>query len=311
MTVVSRPYRGESDIPALVMLINACADADQTEDHTSVEELAWELEDPELVAGRSVQIWEQAGVPVALAVLSVHQHDAVLDAGIWFRTLPAVRPGFDDLVLTWAITQVERQRQAEGAIQAVLHSGARADQPERLAALTRHGFRERRHYYDMERSLESLPMVQLPQGCRFRQVQGAVDAEAWVLLYNHTFVEHEGFRLLTAVQLIDDMTDPLYRPEGDLLVVDQDDQPVAFVRYWLDEQGRGIIRLLGTRPDQRRRGIGKALLHQACVGLAEFGAQSAWLSVDTPSPHSVLHWYLREGFVVQHTIVVCERQIGG
>jgi GNAT superfamily N-acetyltransferase len=67
-----------------------------------------------------------------------------------------------------------------------------------------------------------------------------------------------------------------YRPDLDFVLEANDGSPVAFALAWLDSESRvAEFEPLGTHPDYRRRGLGRALLLMALRRLRTAGASDA------------------------------------
>ncbi|MCJ7710953.1 MAG: GNAT family N-acetyltransferase, partial [Chloroflexi bacterium] len=95
--------------------------------------------------------------------------------------------------------------------------------------------------------------------------------------------------------------DPRFR--RDLVVVAwQGDAPVACLSNFLepapDGTVRGYLESLATRPDHRRRGLGRAAMAESLRRLREAGAASAWLGVDLDNRNQALTLYEACGFRV-------------
>lgn len=73
---------------------------------------------------------------------------------------------------------------------------------------------------------------------------------------------------------------------------------VACALLWKETNGRGWVKDLAVREDQRGRGLAKALLLHAFREYADRGATSVGLKVDSTNPTGAPQLYERVGFVV-------------
>jgi len=77
---------------------------------------------------------------------------------------------------------------------------------------------------------------------------------------------------------------PLYRRDLDLVAEAPDGSLAGFTTTWFDDVTRtGFFEPVGTHPDHRRRGLGRALLVEGMRRLAWYGAEIAYTSSYGPS----------------------------
>ena len=83
---------------------------------------------------------------------------------------------------------------------------------------------------------------------------------------------------------------PDYRKEQDLYVVAPDGEFVSFCILWWDERNRiGILEPMGTVPEHRRKGLARAVVHEAVRRAAALGAEKVVVGAG-------LEFYLAIGF---------------
>jgi len=156
-----------------------------------------------------------------------------------------------------------------------------------------------RPFWRMDRrSLEELPVAPLPPGYRLAPL---VDRREAAVVFNRSFAEHWRFQALDP----DDLP-PTDRPrELELLAVTDAGVPAAVV--WcelathdpdLRRQPVGVVEVVGTLPEHRRRGLAYALTAAALRRLRGRGAASASLYVDGLNPTRAYDVYGRLGFSV-------------
>jgi ribosomal protein S18 acetylase RimI-like enzyme len=168
-----------------------------------------------------------------------------------------------------------------------------------------------RPFWRMDRrSLEEVPHAPLPPGYRLATM---VDRREAAAVFNRSFAEHWRFQALDP----DDLP-PASRPrELELMAVTDDGTPAAVV--WcevathdpdLRPQPVGVVDVVGTLPEHRRRGLAYALTAAALRRLRGRGAASASLYVDGLNPTRAYDVYSRLGFSVAYQYDVFERELG-
>ena len=305
--ILERGCEGESDISAMVELINAVAASDGTDDGTSINELRGDLRAPQMDAQRDARLWfTPDGSLVGVSVLWRPASGDPLDAFVPITVHPAYREqGIDDRIVDWAAARM-RFLSAERGVRARLLSGAREDQPAKLATLERLGFERAREFVRMRRALDiPIPEPVLPDGFVLRRLAGADEVPAWVELYNLSFVDHFNHHELTVANRLHWLTEAHYRAEQDLVAVAPDGTLAAFCKCYIDsdENARngwnaGWISLLGTRRGYRNIGLGRAMLHAGLRQLKHDGVDTALLGVDADSPTGATRLYQAAGFEV-------------
>ena len=162
------------------------------------------------------------------------------------------------------------------------------------------GLSPARPFWRMDRSnLEDLPATRLP--AEYQLAEGPpwrVAADT----YNRAFEEHWRHSPLSP-----DLP-PEQRPRDlELLAVTREAKPAALAWGELEEhdaavdrrpQPVGIVGVVGTLPQHRRRGLGSALTAEALRRLRGRGARSASLYVDGLNPTRAYDVYRRLGFEV-------------
>jgi GNAT superfamily N-acetyltransferase len=202
-------------------------------------------------------------------------------------------------LLSWGL----RFSQAAGAVAAQVWWPRDAD----TAELTRLGLSRVRSFWRMDRAdLEEIPRAPLPDQYR---LQAGVEPRMAAETFNRAFADHWRFASITAGQVPPTSTGS----ELCLLALAPDGDPAAVVwstveRHEVDSRPQpvGLVNVVGTVPDHRRRGLALALTAEALRRLREQGAASASLYVDALNPTRAYELYRRLGFQVAYEFEVFE-----
>lgn len=163
----------------------------------------------------------------------------------------------------------------------------------------RHGFQRVRTYWLMERPGMTPPVIVWPRGIETRIFDGSDGMiEDWNRVYNRSFARHYHF----AVTTVDDERAIAARTgfeASGLLLAYRDGRCVGFCRNQLFGH-RGEIGILGTDPDARGIGLGRALLRWGVNWLLEHRSARVTLTVEGEN-ETALGLYRSEGFEIADT----------
>jgi ribosomal protein S18 acetylase RimI-like enzyme len=204
------------------------------------------------------RLWEEDGRVVAYAWLI---RPRTLDWQIDPR-----RPELLDDVIDWFEAEAD-----EGPPETT----ARADDAGVVEALTRRGYQEvtgEPWLAVLARDLDALPEPDPPAGYRLRTMRGDDDVERRVEVHRAAFepsrVTVESYRNV--------MRTWPYRADLDCIAESADGTFAAYALAWLDDENRvGELEPVGTHPDHRRRGLGRAVNLLALHRLRHAGAELA------------------------------------
>ncbi|MGH7730962.1 MAG: GNAT family N-acetyltransferase [Candidatus Eiseniibacteriota bacterium] len=180
--------------------------------------------------------------------------------------------------------------------------------PAAVGFAARHGFRHVRNFWRMERPLGTVGKPQWPAGIVVRTYDGSDRALAGFNdAYNRAFASHyhyvrsslEDTRVITAQRH--------FRPDG-LALAYREDECVGFCRN-ARYGDPGEVALIGTVPEARGIGLGRALLRWGVAWLQDDFARPVYLMVDGEN-ESALRLYRSEGFQVALTRLHWSRAIG-
>lgn len=317
-TLVARPYAGEADLQPIVDLLEACEVVDRLEDNFSLDELRHEMTDPGLDPARDVRLWEDArGALTGFAVLWIREPQEVLDGFLWIKVHPEARGGrIEPEIIAWAEERI-REAATEHGVVARLRTATRDTDAARAALLEAHDFTPVRHFFRMARPLDRpIPEPQFPPGFTLRHLAGEHEAEAWVAMFNESFIDHWNHHPMTVEEFRYARALPHYQAEQDLIAIAPDGTFAAFCYCLIDStenartgRNEGWIRVLGTRRSFRRIGLGRAMLLAGLHRLKADGAETAVLGVDAANPTGALRLYEEAGFHRIHTFISYGKEV--
>ncbi|HET9224871.1 MAG TPA: GNAT family N-acetyltransferase [Roseiflexaceae bacterium] len=303
LSIISRSYVGEADLPAIVAMLKTCETADRLDENITIDDLRLEFAMPEVDIAHDVRLWvDTDGALLGFGQIWFHPKAEDPDSFVWYKVHPDARGGdLDDQIVAWGERRTREAAQERG-VRLRYRAMAHASEPERIAFLERSSFVVDRYFQRMARPLDTtVAAPQLPDG--FRLVAGPHDPAAWAELFNESFVDHWNHEPWTADKVQLWQSEPHYRPDIDLVAVAPDSTLAAFCWGGLDPEinassglQEGHIGLLGSRRGYRGIGLGRAMLFAGLRALAAAGARSASLSVDADSPTGATRLYESAGF---------------
>ncbi len=306
LTLTMRPLAiaTETDLEAIANLLNTCEQVDRLDAGTSVSELRTEFDEPSLDKARDIRLWEDADSKlIGFGELGIPESGEVIDGWLWYRVHPSARGGsLEKEIFAWG-EQRMREVGLERGVRVQLRCHVRDDKPYYITVAESCSFRADRYFLTMERSLaEPIPEPQFPPGFTLRDA-GHQDAEAWVEMYNQTFIDHWNHHDITVDPVKYSLTTPNYKPELDLVAVAPDGTFAGFCYCAIhpednDRTGRkeGWIGILGTRRGFRKMGLARAMLLSGMQQLKAAGMDTAKLGVDTQNPNNASQLYESVGF---------------
>ncbi len=229
--------------------------------------------------------------------------------GRWAMTRLGVREPFRRRGLASALIEASATRLPErwpGCHELCL--GAWLPSAEAASFAARHGFRHARYYWLMECPNDRPVEIHWPAGIETRVFDGSLHAfEDWNDAYNASFAEHYHGVRGTVADTRALMARPDVRADSCLLAY-RGDRCVGFCRNDL-YPARGEVAILGTVPEARGIGLGRALLRWGVQWLQRAGAPRITLIVDGEN-ESALRLYRSEGFETVRTREIWSRPMG-
>jgi mycothiol synthase len=162
-----------------------------------------------------------------------------------------------------------------------LVSGARQDDPKRIAFLEGHDFRYRGEFTEVNMLQwlgKPIPEPEIPSGYQVRSVAEAGETS------NRAAAHREVWQPWTVGNISDEdyarfMQLPGYRRDLDVVAISPDGVIAAFVNGWLDPVNRiGDFGPVGARPAYRRRGLTRAVLLEGLRRMQACGMERVCVS---------------------------------
>lgn len=279
MTFNSRPYQ-PADLPILCDFVSECQRRSAIPSgFIHAGDVAWRILLNQQ-AERDVCLWQQQGKLVGL----VMQKDLLIDLTI----APWLAEAQQKELLEGMLAQAEHQTSRlnpEGTLTVAVSKTAALF----LKVVQSRGFvHDGEVFYSFERSLLDVPPLELPQGFVVRHPDPH-ELERRTAL--HRAVWQSAKMTLDLYQTV--RAAPVYRPDLDLVVVNPEGEFVAYCIVWYDPNTKtGEFEPVGTHPDWRRKGLGKAVLIEGFHRLRNLGAEKALVSFFAKN----LEYYQSAGF---------------
>jgi ribosomal protein S18 acetylase RimI-like enzyme len=206
------------------------------------------------------------------------------------------------------LDHAERQARVRG-FDYVAATAVPEDEP-LYGAVTRNGYTLDREILRMWRMLDGdLPEPVWADGAAPRAYADA-DAERVHALLDEAYAgwdrdyvsrSHEGW--LSFMTAHDDFDPAMW------FLVERDDELVACILHWKEQQGHGWVKDLVVRESERGRGLGKALLQHGFCAYAARGADRVGLKVDATNPTGAPQLYERLGFVTDQRLGIWTKRL--
>jgi mycothiol synthase len=303
-----RRYRGEADLPGMVEVFNASAQADSIERTSTLEDLAkvysnLKNSDPQ----RDMVITEINGVLVGYSRVT---WGVELDGTRIYEHFGFLKPewrgkGLGMALVSWAEARL-REIAADHPDTGPRFLGGWAfdTQTTMIGVFEKAGYKPIRYGYHMLRpDLENIPDAPLPGGLEVRPVKpehlhAIWEAEA------EAFLDHWGASEPAEGDYERWLNETPFQPHLWQVAWDGD-QVAGMVRTFIDEKQnakfgrkRGYTENISTRRPWRKRGMARALMAQSMRLQKELGMAETALSVDAFNPSGALQLYQSMGFQV-------------
>lgn len=310
----ARRFSGSADFPGMVALINACNEADGSDERVTLaeievnysnldhsnpfEDMVLVESDGEIVAYTRSDWWQETDGP-RVSIVWAHVHPAV-------RHLGVIRSLFE-----WAEERAREVARDDPAPEKVFDGFADSkSQPEFVEVYESRGFEPITYVADMVRPhLDDIPDHPLPGGVEIRPVTADQLRAIWEADVE-AFRDHWGFSEPTESRFRRFLDDP-NRDESLWKVAWSGDRVVSQVRSFIRPaeneatgRSRGYTEDISTVREFRRRGIARSLICASLRELKARGMTEAALGVHTENPNGAFGLYEGLGFAVTRLHVV-------
>jgi mycothiol synthase len=309
MVVQPRPYRDEQDIEAMKAVLIAGRQAGGPTYYIHVGDLSWWLrylikdEDHRQI----IFLWNEEHVDADLIGWSLlspsYRAFDVFVHPIYLGTEQS------ECMWTWTEERMGEIIREQGGNQ-VRTMWVGEHDAQLIALLERRGFaRSDYHLLKMAHALEdAIPEPSLPPGFRACHVGGEHQVTQRAAVAHAAFGPQKTFEQYRQDYLTF-MRSPEYNPELDLVVVTPDGRFGAFCICWLDTVNRvGLFEPVGTAPDFRRKGFGKAVLVEGLRRMRARGMSTAIVCVEHDNT-AARRLYASTGFQVTGRIHTYAKEI--
>ena len=190
-----------------------------------------------------------------------------------------VRPGYEDLTADMLDFAEENIASYNVQRKRVLVVWSTESRPYLSEILTTRGYTrgEDGSYHNyLELDKDYSPV--LPEGYSFTDAWEVEDTLARYRVVNRAFNPEAEIPRVVSGSFLKMEQAPLFRPDLEIMVKRDDGTLASFCVVWYDEQtGTGMFEPVGTHPDYRRLGLGKAMLIEGLRRLKDVGAGYAYV----------------------------------
>ncbi|OGO30027.1 MAG: hypothetical protein A2136_09705 [Chloroflexi bacterium RBG_16_54_11] len=303
-----RRYKDERDLEAMRSLLRAGCKAGNGTYYIHTGDLSWWLYYPPLEGTfwDQIYLWDdpaQTGRLLGWALLSPDW------VGFDVYIQPELRGSAMGMAIyLWAEQQAEAIARQSGKptiyVLWVLHDDAVLD-----GYLRQRGYRRGRGYLHLSCSLdEHISLIWVPDGFVLRSCKGEYEVADRAKAQYGAFDSSASFERYLE-RFTSFMRSPVYDPDLDIVAVSPTGQVGAFCIVWTDPLNRvGLFEPVGTHPDFKRQGLGKAVMQEGLRRLQERGMQSAIVSTFEDNP-AAIKLYKSVGFRIVNRLGTYEKDV--
>ena len=312
--LVFRRFRGESDFPHMVAVIDGSKDEDQIERVQSVEDMA-----------RVYAHLDNCDPYQDIVIAEIDGEVIAYNRAFWQEESSGdwIYSQFGFLLPKWRRKGIGRAmlHEAERRLRVIasehpagapryFQSWAATTEVGSTALLISEGYKGIRHEYEMVRPLdEPIHKHPMPEGLEVREVLEEHILPIWEA-QAEAFRDHWGYVPPTEENYKEWREDPIQNPSLWKVAWDGDKIAGMVLNYVNEEENkeygrkRGWVENISVRRPWRRRGLAKSLIAQSLVMFRDMGFDHGALGVDTQNPNRALKLYEGLGFrPVKHFII--------
>jgi ribosomal protein S18 acetylase RimI-like enzyme len=273
MPTFSRGYTPPQDFPRIQRFLFEV----HKETETFQNWLPTRFENSHLNHIEDIRIWEEEGPRGRIMAVAIREGKTN-----YFIHIRSGLPSLLDEAIQW-IEEHSASKKQDPAEELNINIISLENDPEREAALRRQGFELGPVYGILRiRDLDApIPDSIPPKGFKIRAVQSREDLEKIAANVRTVF----GHRDFTADTLEGIAKGSFYIPELDLVVEAPDGAIASFCTFRIDPVSRATeLEPMGTHPDYRRRGLGKALIFEGMRLLKKYDPLNLYIDGAADNP---------------------------
>jgi len=303
-----RPYRDERDLRAMQELLMAGRKANNGSYYIHVGDLKWWLYYPPLEGDfwDHIYLWDDPAKSRRLLGWVLISPEWV---GFDVFVQPELRGSLQaQQMYLWGQEQAVQIARAKGKTKIhvfwILQDDLVLD-----GHFRQQGYQRTQEFVHLTRSLnEAISTPQVPAGYEVRSCRGEPEVAARAKAQFGAFNSSAQFERY-GERFSNFMRSPVYDPELDIVAVAPDGQVGAFCIVWTDPVNQvGLFEPVGTHPDFRRSGLGKAVILEAMCRLQGRGMKSAIVS--TPDDNlPAIKLYETTGFQIVNRLGTYEKDV--
>ena len=232
-----------------------------------------------------IKIWEDDGKIVGL----VHPEDT-------YNTFLQIRPGYRHLeseMISWAEDSISKTMEDTQDKKLVIWVNDSDSYRKHL--LKNRGYKKGREcsYLNVQ-DLDNEFSPELPEGYSISSMVEDIELLHRYNVINKAFHPEDDYQDQVPESFLQMIEAPMYRRELDLVIQHRDGSLAASCTIWYDQQNKmAMFEPVGTHPEHRKKGLGKALLLSGLKRLKEMGAELAYVESYGESKYS---FYSSVGF---------------
>ena len=314
-----RKFKGESDYPAMVAILEATAKADHEDRAIKLDDIKNDYEhlknsDPDT----DMLFAEINGKPVAYSRVEWWQEEDPNHRiySLFANITPEARSqGIETAMLHWCETRLGKIAESHPLdSKRFFQTYSSEFKPDLNQLLDRRGYTATRFFIEMSRTLEEIPAAEMPQGIEVRPVEEK-DVRKVIDASNEAFRDHWGFSQPTEEDIKSYRSSKYFQPDL-WQVAWVDDEVVSSVMNYIEHdynkkynKARGWTENISTHREWRRKGIAKALIVRSMHMHKAKGMTEVGLGVDTNNPNGALKLYQNLGYKKDKTWITYRKEM--
>ena len=307
-----RRYRGKDDLHAMAAAMTRSREADGLDFVTTEEDLAAEYDNPlDFDPRTDILIAEAEGDTVGLA--RIWREDREDGRKVYGHSVELLQEwrgrGIREELFQYNerhIRTIAKRDGREGA--SFFHVWANDSDNEWKSIIEKNGYRPAQHVLDMDRSLDDIPDMPLPDGFEIRPVRPEHYAKIWEADRESSLLDWD----FSESRWDDDhfktfMKTSVFQPGLWQVAWNGETLAGMVLNYIVEEENRQLGKKRGhtehvfVREQYRGKGLARALLARSFQVLKDQGMDEATLGMEVENPHDPLRLYEGMGFrIVKH-----------